>query len=283
MGKKGTSRGGKSQSHSKSQSAKSLKRNLSKKSTISKGSRGRPKKFETDLLSKFQRGEDKTLKAEVLWNCIIRRMLRKIEKRLKGNDGRDKKLKDINVFIDEVNTLIDLDSAEIAEFKAKWENELGRSQQNKNRQFNQKEIWRLLQSSRLREIYCAFVRGLLSGSNVVKQEVLNLRSWPEDGDEAMYMILMPDNIQVYEETKHEPAEDCEMAYSLGFMQIDEGQDEFPMDRYSEQLELRPEADQTSPFVEVYADSDCAEVHSGSDCGEVSVLEEYEAEVDGYLD
>jgi hypothetical protein len=278
MVKEGTSRSAKSQSHSKSQSAKSLKRSPNKNSSLSKGSRGRPKKLETDLLSKFQRGEDKTLKAEVLWNCIIRRMLRKIEKRLNGAgaDYRDKKLTQINAFMHEVDTLIDLGNSEIAEFKANWEKELGRNPQNKNRQFNQKEIWRLLQNPHLLEIYHAFIRGLLSGPDELKREVLNLRSWPEDGDEAMQMILMPGDIQdFYEETKM--AEDSEMILSMEFMQI-EPQEDFQMDFYSEQHEVELEAVTTmSSFVPVYADFDCAEVSASG------LLEECEEEVEGYLD
>jgi hypothetical protein len=210
MGRKGS----KSQSHSKSQSAKSFKRNSSKNSSLSKG-RGRPKKHETDLLNKFQRGEDRTLKAEVLWNCIIRRMLRKIEKRFNETDEADKKLKDINEFIHEVEILIDNHRTEITEDKTKWENELGRTQQNKNRQYNQREIGKLLQSSLLLEIYNAFVSGLLSAPENVKLEVLNLKSWPEDGDFAMHQILRPDYIQdLLEETRHEPAQGNEMVYPL---------------------------------------------------------------------
>jgi hypothetical protein len=90
-GKKATSRGGQSQSHSKSYSAKSLKRNLSKNSSVSKGSRGRPRKPVTDLLCNFQRATGSPPTLEEVRTCIIRRLLRKIETRAEGTDGRDKK------------------------------------------------------------------------------------------------------------------------------------------------------------------------------------------------
>jgi hypothetical protein len=68
--------------------------------------------------------------------------------------------------------------------------------------YSKQKIERLLHSHLLRQIFDAFVRGILKAPDEIKLKVFNLTTiWPEDGNEAMHEILRLDSIQdLLEET-----------------------------------------------------------------------------------
>jgi len=174
--------------HSKSTSKSATKENSSR-------SRGRPRKEETDYLSEFKRVGAKTLKAEVLWNCIIRRLLRKIEKRLSRKDLNDKKLAQLKPYLKEIDELIDTNREPLNYTLTKWFLELDRKPEHKNRQYNQVEIKSLLMSSPLvLTIFMTFVESLLTCPVSIKCEVMNIRVWPKQGDQRVRTIMLQGDI-----------------------------------------------------------------------------------------
>jgi hypothetical protein len=133
------------------------------------------------------------VKLEVLTNCVVRRMLRKIASH--GKD-EDKKLIAINPYIQTVDQLIQSDKEALVEYISQWKESLGRQDRSKSRQYNKREVHLLLSNSELvAKIYRAYIEGILNCPyRSVRRKVLNLSQWPSDGDTALRQILLTEDL-----------------------------------------------------------------------------------------
>jgi hypothetical protein len=173
---------------------KSPPKRTGKASAITKRSKGRPMKEETTIILIFISKSKKPVKLEVLNNCIIRRILRKIDKVSQGKD-EDRKLIQIKPYIVTVETLIESNRPELVSYIDKWHSKLNRKERCKNRQYNQKEINSLLSSELVFRIYNAYIEGILQCSDEqVKSHTLNLAYWPKGGNQALRRLFLPANL-----------------------------------------------------------------------------------------
>mmetsp|Transcript_1652 Transcript_1652/g.3557 ORF Transcript_1652/g.3557 Transcript_1652/m.3557 type:complete len:261 (-) Transcript_1652:64-846(-) len=204
----------------RTESSHSLKpHSRSSKKTTEKSTkfRGRPKKNTAAYLELFHRIDDKPMKLEVLCNCIIRRMIRKIDNAQLGGYKHDKKLAPLAGNMTDVDNLFRNCISDIAIAKCQWFNDLKRTPKEKNKQFNQKQIKALLESSSLiRDTYQCFVKNLLDCPENVKCDVISLQSWPSDGDEAMRELLFCKEIYGNDvpAEHHMELENCQAEYAL---------------------------------------------------------------------
>lgn len=161
--------------------------------STSSRSRGRPRSFEGELIRKFSRKGNLRIRGEVIWNCVIRRFLRKLYKRLAEKDYQDAKLKHLGLNLSEMDWKIDANHPQISSTLGQWQNNLGRSSSLKNRQYNRPEIEMLLQSSILKELFKDFVLGLLTCESSRKSSIFRFSYWPDEGDKFIKEIFKVDS------------------------------------------------------------------------------------------
>jgi hypothetical protein len=154
-------------------------------STTGSTKKGRPKGRKGILLEHFiARKKGKPVKFEVLVSCVVRKIIKMIGK-------PDSDVAQIRPHFARVFELIESDREEIQRLSQNWFNTLARVAENKNRQYNSKEIKSLLAYHPIfSEIFKVFIDEIVECLGEIKIKLLNLERWPElDGDDMFKEVM----------------------------------------------------------------------------------------------